>query len=90
MHASLDFPNKYKDVVVNYPRYKIKEWIDWADVHARVMLKDLVIGEDYVFTELLHRMHRAAVHFTKSSLGRFSLHTDDAFKAEMAETENHW
>lgn len=50
----------------------------------------MCVGQDHVFTELLHRMHRAAIHFIKSSLGKYSTGGGHAFEQEMQETDNHF
>lgn len=59
-------------------------------MHSRFILRDITIGGDYVFTELLHRMHRAAIYFTKSSLGRFASSPRQAWKTEMKELWSHY
>lgn len=57
--------------------------MDFADAHSRVVLRDICVGNDHVFNELIHRMHRAAIHFTKSSLGRFASSAKEAWDQEM-------
>lgn len=35
-------------------------------------MRGITIGGDYVFTELFHKLHRAAVFFCKSQVGHYS------------------
>lgn len=69
-YSSTDFPHAYKDIIVNHKHWKLADWVHWCDVHSRVIMRGICIGDDPVFTELYHKVHRAAVYFVKSHLGQ--------------------
>lgn len=71
-HSVSDFPNSYKNVLKELNSWKLKAWIDWCDVHVRTVMRDIEIGGDPVFTELYHKVHRAALYFCKNSVGHYT------------------
>ena len=72
VHPASDFPNSYKEIWEFNSSWKLKEWVDWCDVHVRTIMRGIVIGGDHVFTELYHKLHRAALYFCKSSVGQYT------------------
>ena len=52
--------------------WKLKDWLDWCDVHVRTVMRGIEIGGDPVFTELYHKLHRAALFFCKSTVGYYT------------------
>lgn len=72
VYSASDFPNSYTEILENHKTWKLKHWVDWCDVHVRTIMRGIIIGGDHVFTELYHKLHRAALYFCKSSVGHYT------------------
>lgn len=84
-----DFPNQYRDIMEHMVHWKLKEWMDWCDVHVRTVMRGITIGNDPVFTELYHKLHRAALFFCKNTVGHYVKDPRGQFTAYVDMMRHH-